>query len=48
MTDIEQLESWLHRAPTEQELHDFIERVGMKFYSEIYETDARKQAVEGR
>lgn len=48
MTDSEQLESWLHRAPTEQELHDFIERVGMKVDSWIYETDARKQAIEGR
>ena len=26
MTDAEQLESWLHRAPTEQELFDFFER----------------------
>ena len=48
MTDAEQLETWLHRAPTERELHDFIERVGVKVDSGINETDARKQAIEGK
>ena len=48
MTDAEQLESWLHRAPTERELYNFIERVGMKMQGEISEDDARKQAIEGK
>lgn len=34
--------------PDQDQLTDFIERVGMKMDSEISEDDARKQAIEGR
>jgi hypothetical protein len=34
--------------PDADQLHDFVERIGMKMDSEISEDDARKQAIEGR
>ena len=46
MTDYE----WMQQKdydPDADQLHDFVERVGMKMDSCISEDDARKQAIDG-
>ena len=47
MTDYEWLQLDGYKPDADQ-LHDFVERVGMKTADGIVENDARNQAIEGR
>lgn len=46
MTDYE----WMYQKgydPDADQLHDFVERVGLKMQGDTSEDDARKQAIDG-